>query len=259
MVLNSNKKILALFALFVVLFMCTILLPPIPVSEEYHQFADSRSCLGIPNFGDVISNMFFLMFGVMGLVTVAGKSGKKLFLEKYHSWPYLSFFCVVVVISFGSTYYHLNPSNERLYLDRAPILIGFLCLFAAFTADRVDQRGTIFVFFPFLLAIGVGALFWDLRQMSTGGDLRFYGLLQVYTFITLPLVCWLFPNCRYTSNYHMYLILGWYALAKFCELYDKLIFESLAGLISGHTVKHAVASLAICTVIIMLRKHNVRS
>jgi hypothetical protein len=34
---------------------------------SYHNFADRREWLGIPNFGDVASNVAFAIFGVWGL------------------------------------------------------------------------------------------------------------------------------------------------------------------------------------------------
>tara|TARA_B100001093_G_scaffold416389_1_gene407047 strand:+ start:456 stop:1169 length:714 start_codon:yes stop_codon:yes gene_type:complete len=229
-------------------------MPQIPVSQSYHEFSDTRPCLGIPNFGDVISNFPFALFGILGVITVIKMSGGKIFLKHYHCWPYLIFFCAVILVSLGSSYYHLNPSNGRLYLDRAPILLGFICLFAAFFADRVNQQIGIFLLFPSLLTLGCAAFLWDFSQLHLGGDLRFYALLQIYTFVALPLICWFFPNNYYTGNRHLYMILSWYAVAKVCEVYDQTIFESLAGLISGHTLKHFVASIAVFVVIGMLRR-----
>ena len=254
MTLDKKTKILILIFLFVVMFICTIFIPQLPVSKSYHEFADSRPCMGIPNFGDVVSNFPFALFGFLGVITVIKMSEGRKFLKRYHSWPYLVFFCAVILVSFGSSYYHLNPSNGRLYLDRAPILLGFTCLFTAFFADRVNQKIGIFVLFPSLLTLGCGALLWDFSQFHLGGDLRFYALLQIYAFVALPMICWFFPNSFYTSNRHVYLILGWYALAKVFEVYDRKIFESLAGLISGHTLKHFIASIAVFVVIVMLRR-----
>ena len=45
-----------------------LLLPRIPQPQSYHNFADQRSFLGIPNFGDVVSNIPFALFGVWGLL-----------------------------------------------------------------------------------------------------------------------------------------------------------------------------------------------
>src|SRR5215469_11665902 len=43
------------------------LLPKIPQDQAYHQFADQRTLLGIPNFWNVVSNIPFLVVGAVGL------------------------------------------------------------------------------------------------------------------------------------------------------------------------------------------------
>ena len=42
-------------------------MPAIPQSEAYHTFSDNRTLLGIPNCLDVVSNVFFLLVGVLGM------------------------------------------------------------------------------------------------------------------------------------------------------------------------------------------------
>jgi hypothetical protein len=43
-----------------------LLLPRTPQPLSYHHFVDQRSVLGIPNFGDVASNILFLVAGLWG-------------------------------------------------------------------------------------------------------------------------------------------------------------------------------------------------
>ena len=38
--------------------------PPIAQDPAYHDFADERGWLGIPNFGDVVGNALFILFGL---------------------------------------------------------------------------------------------------------------------------------------------------------------------------------------------------
>jgi hypothetical protein len=40
--------------------------PPIPQAREYHQFADSRTLVGVPNAFDVLSNIPFAIVGIAG-------------------------------------------------------------------------------------------------------------------------------------------------------------------------------------------------
>ena len=44
-----------------------LLLPPISQDQSYHDFADQRTLLGIPNFWNVVSNIPFIAIGAVGL------------------------------------------------------------------------------------------------------------------------------------------------------------------------------------------------
>src|SRR5262249_49081440 len=44
--------------------------PPIPQSLAYHDFADRRSLLGLPNALNVLSNLPFLLVGAAGLTFI---------------------------------------------------------------------------------------------------------------------------------------------------------------------------------------------
>src|SRR2546428_414510 len=46
-------------------------LPPIPQDAAYHQFADRRPMLGLPNALNVLSNFPFVVVGILGLARVA--------------------------------------------------------------------------------------------------------------------------------------------------------------------------------------------
>jgi hypothetical protein len=79
-----------------------LLIPRTDLPPSYHHFADQRSWLGIPNFGDVASNVVYLVAGLWGLAFLAGKSGGKHFLEPGPRWPYLLVFLGLVLTAFGS-------------------------------------------------------------------------------------------------------------------------------------------------------------
>jgi hypothetical protein len=46
------------------------MLAPIVQDQAYHHFADARAWLGVANAGDTLSNLAFLVVGVMGLIFV---------------------------------------------------------------------------------------------------------------------------------------------------------------------------------------------
>lgn len=119
----------------------------IPQDPAYHHFADSRAVFGIPNAGDVISNLLYFIMGAIGLAAAAGKQSASRLL-------WLAFFGGVTLTAFGSAYYHLAPDNHRLVWDRLPVTIAFMSLFSLIILERVDTRAGLF-FFPFLLATGL--------------------------------------------------------------------------------------------------------
>jgi hypothetical protein len=101
---------------------------PIPQSLDYHRFADRRTLLGIPNCFNVLSNVIFLVVGVLGLRFLFrgdGASAANSFTYRSERWPYVVFFLGVTLTAFGSAYYHLAPENSRLVWDRLPMAIGF--------------------------------------------------------------------------------------------------------------------------------------
>ena len=57
-----------LFGLAAVSLLGLLLVPPIPQSQIYHGFADQRTLTGIPNFWNVVSNLPFMLVGVLGLM-----------------------------------------------------------------------------------------------------------------------------------------------------------------------------------------------
>ena len=83
-------------------------LKPIPQPQSYHQFADQRELWGIPNFGDVVSNVGFAIAGVWGLVFLLrlnDTEDSRYFVGRYlrrrERWFYLILFAGVLLTAFG--------------------------------------------------------------------------------------------------------------------------------------------------------------
>jgi hypothetical protein len=86
-----------LIVLSVAMLLIAALAPPIPQPLEYHQFADRRGLLGIPNFLNTISSLAFLLAGFSGLKFLLqaekrGTSGCRAFSDPRELWPILLFF-----------------------------------------------------------------------------------------------------------------------------------------------------------------------
>jgi hypothetical protein len=97
----------------------------IPQDNGYHVFADVRTCLGINNFGNVASNMAFLMVGTWGGWWCA------LRMRGCARLVWGIFFASVVMVFAGSAYYHAAPDDDQLVWDRLPTTLAFTGLVGA--------------------------------------------------------------------------------------------------------------------------------
>jgi hypothetical protein len=227
-------------------------LPPIPQPQAYHNFADYRSWLGIPNFGDVVSNLPFAIVGLWGLIFLL-RPGAAKFSDPRERWPYVVMFAGLILTALGSAYYHLAPDNARLVWDRIPIMIDFMALLAAVIAERVSVNAGLWMF-PVLQAAGIGSvLLWRAGELHGHGDLRCYAAVQLYSILVLLLVLLIQP--RYTRGSDFAVVVGFYIVAKILEEADRQVF-ALGHIVSGHTLKHLAAAMASYWILRMLQKRN---
>ena len=132
----------------------------------------------------------------------------------------------------GSSWYHLDPSNETLLWDRLPISIAFMAFLSAVLAERLDRRAGIVSLLP-LIAFGIfSVLYWYFTERAGAGDLRYYIVAQGYPLLFVPLMVRLLPS-PYTRGSDFYLAALFYLLAKAAELLDQPIYEAV-GFVSGH-------------------------
>ncbi len=217
---------------------------PIPQDRGYHVFADARSCLGLPNFGNVASNLLFLLVGATGMLWCSRNAG----MGARRSW--MVFFLGVALVFFGSGYYHRAPGDNSLVWDRLPMTVAFMGLFAALLSEHLSER----IELPLLVgavAIGIASVFlWKATD-----DLRVYIWVQVMPLLVIPLLIAVFPS-RFTHRHYLLYGVGFYALAKVAEYYDYGTYSLTAGAISGHSVKHLLAAAAAFCVYRMLRRRR---
>jgi hypothetical protein len=227
------------------------LTPRIPQPLSYHDFADQRSLFGVPNFGDVASNLLFAVGGVWGLVFLLERRGHEKFIDPRERWAYVFVFLGLLLTAFGSAYYHLDPDNARLVWDRLPMTLAFMGLVSAMIAERVSATAGFYLL-PLLLLIGAGSVvLWWYSETRGAGDLRFYAAVQVYAVLVLPVL--LLLPARYTRGSDFAVIFGLYVLAKIFESTDRQIFSLDRDTISGHTLKHLAAGAAGFWILRMLR------
>ena len=135
--------------------------------------------------------------------------------------------------------------------------VAFMAFFTALIADRIHRGIATLWTMPVLIGLGVLSLvYWNVTEAQGEGDLRYYGLVQFYPILALPLILWLFPKGRYTTGSHLLWVVFWYALAKALELFDHEVFALLGGVISGHTLKHIAAAISAVVIVRMLSAYR---
>ena len=213
---------------------------PIPQDPGYHLFADARRIGGVANFWNVVSNLPFLVVGIVGLLRC------RRLAHSESAQAYLVLCAGVVLVCFGSGYYHASPSNERLFWDRLPMTIAFMALFYLLLSERVFRSSHRYALW-LLVAIGIGAaLYWDRTESLGRGDLRPYALVQFLPIALTPLILCLFKP-RYLSNSALIGAMGFYVLAKLLEQFDAQVFA--AANMSGHALKHVAAAAAVLCIV----------
>ena len=244
--MNARTKFLIGFSLLAVAL--AVFLPAMPQPLAYHDFADRREAYGIENFLDVVSNLAFAVAGLAGLVAVLRPAS--CFAAPAERWPYLVFALAVLATAAGSCYYHLQPTNEKLFWDRLPMTVAFMSLIAAQIVDRVNVRIGLMALVPMVLVGVATVVYWIVTERLGRGNVVPYAVLQGYAVLVLLELAALHPS-RYTHAGAIYAVFAGYLLAKVFEHYDREIF-ALTGSVSGHTLKHVAAGLAGLPVVYMI-------
>lgn len=228
-------------------------LPPVAQPPGYHDFADQRACGALPNCLDTASNAFFVLAGAAGLWML--RRGAPVFRDRREVLPYGLFFVGAILVGFGSGYYHLEPGNGRLLWDRLAMMLAFMAWFAAIVGERVGPAAGRRLL-PFLVAAGLAsALWWGWSEAQGRGDLRLYLLMQLLPAVLVPLLLWLHPP-RYGGDRGILAVVGLYLLAFGLDLSDRAVFGLTGGVVSGHTLKHVVAALAVLAAALHLRRRT---
>lgn len=240
-----------LLALTIITLISVFLVPPIAQPLSFHHFADDRSLWGIPNFGNVVSNLPFLIVAVVGLTTVT-----KAAVSPAIKVNYIVLFLGVLLTGFGSAYYHWHPNNDTLVWDRIPMTIVFMSLLAATLSELVSRPIGIGLLFA-LVAVGVGSvLWWHYTETLGKGDLRLYFWVQFYPMLAIPLILWLFYTPAIKPALHcLSWVVVWYVIAKVFEQLDYPIYRTIG--ISGHTLKHLAAAVSTGYFVLLFRRQYV--
>lgn len=240
----------AMLPTLVTVLACVLLLLHGAIAQpaHYHQFADQSVMWDMPHAADVLSNLGFAVIALCGLLVLwphrasaALKAG----------WPGYQLFLVgLLLTALGSVFYHLAPDNFRLIWDRVPIALACAGLLAAVRAETHapanGRRDALWL--ALLAAASVG--WWYASLLWGTEDLRAYLLLQGLPLLLIPMWQSIYRSAA-ADRCMFALALLLYIAAKAAEMHDVAIYEAL-GWISGHTLKHLLATLAAGTLVLRL-------
>ncbi|MEY9364255.1 hypothetical protein ABH994_006976 [Bradyrhizobium yuanmingense] len=214
----------------------TALLAPTMPAAVWHipHFVDSRTFLGVPNAGDVLSNLAFLAMGVWGSERLRAR----------HDAPVGAnwFFVGLILTCLGSGFYHLDPdAPQRLIADRLGMAVAFAGFLGIAASERISTRAGEAVLVLTMIAGLLAA--WVARENLTPWVVVQFGGMALAVGLALAR-----PRPG-ALGVPLGGVIVFYVLAKLLELGDATVFEATGHMVSGHTLKHLAAALAAWPVI----------
>ena len=220
---------------------------PIGQAANYHAFADHTDFLTIPYASDVLSNLGFALVGCWGILSLWPQRQHPALLPGRIG--YAVFLIGLILTALGSAYYHLAPDNDRLLWDRLPIALACAGLLAGAWAETALPKRYALAAASLLVIYAIASvLWWYVSEMNGAGDLRPYLLLQILPIVLIPLWQAIYPSPLQDRLWFGAAFLL-YVLAKLAELNDHEFLAMSHGLVSGHTLKHLLATAAAATLV----------
>lgn len=244
MIFNRNVVGTLLIALVAVASVVALLYSGrIPQDPTYHNFSDSKTYFSVPNALNVLSNIPFILVGFYGVFSLMWGKLTSSTLIKSNELAYWVLFLGTAFVGFGSSYYHLSPSNETLVWDRLPMTIAFMSLYSIIICEFVSVKYCRATLIFLLMSGTISVLYWWYTESHGVGDLRYYIVVQFFPVITIPIIL-LFFRSKFTLVSAYWVLLLLYVLAKLVEYFDHQIHGALSVL-SGHSIKHIFPAIGI--------------
>ena len=237
-----------LFGGAALLLLLALLLPEYAQTAHYHAFADQRSLAGLPHAADVLSNLGFVVMGVLGLralwqadiCRVNGTARAMCAL----------FFAGLLCTSLGSSFYHWAPQDASLVWDRLGMSVAFAGLLGLAVQTRLDDTSASVAALIMLVAAPLGVAVW-----AQTGNVLPWALVQGGGMLAVVWLTFLEPR-RHALPVELGWVIGLYVVAKLLEMSDVDVFDVTGHMISGHSLKHWVAAAAALPVIRALHKRR---
>lgn len=212
---------------------------PIEQDTNYHSFADRRNIYSVPNFWNVASNIPFIIIGLLGIFYLVTQKVRHAELKLFPNS--LLFFVGIFLTGIGSSYYHLNPTNETLLWDRLPMTISFMAFFSIVIGEFICVRSGKKSLLSFLMLGILSLMYWNMTRSRGGDDLRFYALVQFLPVLLIPFILLMYKT-NFGLKPYFWFILFTYVIAKLCEQADSIFYQP-GYCMSGHSLKHFAAAL----------------
>lgn len=216
-------------------------MPPLAQHAHFHDFADQRSWLGLPCALDVLSNLPFALFGLLGLYVLRRVPAAAL-VQAQRQLAAL-FFAGLIVTALCSSWYHWAPDNAGLAVDRLGMTVAFAGLLGLGAATHVSGRAGHGFALAVLLCGPLSVWAW-----VASGNLLPWALLQGGGLVLLLVLAVMKPLPGALAV-RWGVAVAIYAVAKVLEQYDAAVFGFAGQLVSGHSLKHLVAACAAWPVI----------
>jgi hypothetical protein len=248
-----NWRLVLLLTISFAVILAAVTADPVPQDPLYHEFADQRLMAGVPNFLNVMSNLPFLLFGIAGWRVMLANP-ETVTAATRPAW--IVFFFGIALTAFGSGWFHLEPNNDTLVWDRLPMTIGFMSLVSIIVSEYFSATLGRRILAPTLILGAASVAYWAYTESLGAGDLRPYAIVQFLPMLLIPLVIILYRT-RSDLGRYLWWMIGFYVAAKVAEQLDDQLF-ALGNAVSGHTLKHLLASLAPASLVFALMQRRGR-
>lgn len=235
-----------LAGVFLVLLAAALLAPSVAQPAHYHDFADQRSWGSLPHAMDVLSNLPFALWGMVGIWALL-----RAVRERAVSAPAAAmaglFFGGLWVTAAVSVAYHLQPGDAGLVWDRGGMVLAFAGLLGLAAMRAISTRAGMALATAVLVLGPLSVHAWSLTgNVLPWAVLQFGGMALILGFACLR------PAQARELPVRWALLIAIYALAKLLELGDHAVYEWTGQLVSGHSLKHMVAACAAWPVVMAL-------
>lgn len=232
--ITRDESLLA--ALCALLLLAALFGPAVAQPAHYHAFADQRSLWGVPHALDVLSNLPFALAGAAGLWLLRGEAAAR--IPPVQRACSALFFAGLLLTTLCSSWYHLQPDDAGLAIDRAGMSVAFAGVLGLVAATQVSDRAGRLLAVALLVLAPLTIILW-----TTTGNVLPWALVQGAGLV-LILAFGLRASQPGALQVRWVGVLAVYVLAKLLETGDHAIFQASGELLSGHTLKHLVAALA---------------